>query len=300
MIAASSEAQVRAGYLLYSEKLTQLGARLQGKLTECLAQVDADLDYPEEDLDADSRGMIAARLDEAEGELAALVGQYAAGKKIRSGVRVALVGAPNAGKSSLLNALLGYERAIVSDVPGTTRDLNEGTISIEGVNFLLTDTAGLRESEDKVEREGVRRAREAIRGADVIVWLKDEAPAPEFPAGTPVITVGAKSDLTRRGDCDVVLSSRTGEGLEDLKKMLYEKGFGRENDNAFLLSERHYRAAQEALEAVRAARESVRSAPNELYAEDIRRAWRILGVISGETANERVIDEIFSKFCVGK
>ena len=82
--------------------------------------------------------------------------------------------------------------------------------------------------------------------------------------------------------------------------MLYEKGFGRENDNAFLLSERHYRAAQEALEAVRAARESVRSAPNELYAEDIRRAWRILGVISGETANERVIDEIFSKFCVGK
>lgn len=300
MIAASSEAQVRAGYLLYSEKLTQLGARLQGKLTECLAQVDADLDYPEEDLDADSRGMIAARLDEAEGELAALVGQYAAGKKIRSGVRVALVGAPNAGKSSLLNALLGYERAIVSDVPGTTRDLNEGTISIEGVNFLLTDTAGLRESEDKVEREGVRRAREAIRGADVIVWLKDEAPAPEFPAGTPVITVGAKSDLTRRGDCDVVLSSRTGEGLEDLKKMLYEKGFGRENDNAYLLSERHYRAAQEALEAVRAARESVRSAPNELYAEDIRRAWRILGVISGETANERVIDEIFSKFCVGK
>ena len=300
MIAASSEAQVRAGYLLYSEKLTQLGARLQGKLTECLAQVDADLDYPEEDLDADSRGMIAARLDEAEGELAALVGQYAAGKKIRSGVRVALVGAPNAGKSSLLNALLGYERAIVSDVPGTTRDLNEGTISIEGVNFLLTDTAGLRESEDKVEREGVRRAREAIRGADVIVWLKDEAPAPEFPAGTPVITVGAKSDLTRRGDCDVVLSSRTGEGLEDLKKMLYEKGFRRENDNAFLLSERHYRAAQEALEAVRAARESVRSAPNELYAEDIRRAWRILGVISGETANERVIDEIFSKFCVGK
>ena len=300
MIAASSEAQVRAGYLLYSEKLTQLGARLQEKLTECLAQVDADLDYPEEDLDADSRGMIAARLDEAEGELAALVGQYAAGKKIRSGVHVALVGAPNAGKSSLLNALLGYERAIVSDVPGTTRDLNEGTISIEGVNFLLTDTAGLRESEDKVEREGVRRARESIRAADVIVWLKDEAPAPEFPAGTPVITVGAKSDLVRRGDCDVVLSSRTGEGLEELKKMLYERGFGRENDNAFLLSERHYRAAQEALEAVRTARESVRTAPNELYAEDIRRAWRILGVISGETANERVIDEIFSKFCVGK
>ncbi len=300
MISATSEAQVRAGYLLYSEKLTGIGKKLQAQLTECLAQVDADLDYPEEDLDADTREQIAARLASAEGELAALVAQYRAGRKIRSGVRVALVGAPNAGKSSLLNALLGYERAIVSDVPGTTRDLNEGTLELHGVNFLLTDTAGLRESADKVEREGVRRAREAIRGADVIVWFKEEAPMPDFPAGVPVITVGAKSDLARRDGCDVVLSSRTGEGMEAFRELLYERGFGRENDDAFLLSERHYRAACEALSAVRAARAAVRTAPPELYAEDIRRAWLSLGVISGETAGERIVDEIFSKFCVGK
>ena len=300
MIAASSEAQVRAGYLLYSEKLTKLGTRLQAQLTECLAQVDADLDYPDEDLDADSRTMIAERLQRAAAELNGLLSQYSAGRKIKSGVRVALVGAPNAGKSSLLNALLGYERAIVSDIPGTTRDLNEGTICLHGVNFILTDTAGIRESEDKVEREGVRRAKEAIKGADVIVWLKDEAPAPEFPAGTPVITVGAKSDLGRRTDCDIVLSALTGEGLAQFTELLYERGFGRDNDDAFLLSERHYRAVCEALRAVNAALEAVKSAPSELYAEDIRRAWEALGVISGETANETVIDEIFSKFCVGK
>lgn len=300
MIAASSEAQVRAGYLLYSEKLTKLGTRLQAQLTECLAQVDADLDYPDEDLDADSRAMIAERLHRAAAELQGLLSQYAAGRKIKSGVRVALVGAPNAGKSSLLNALLGYERAIVSDIPGTTRDLNEGTISIHGVNFILTDTAGLRESEDQVEREGVRRAKEAIKGADVIVWLRDEAPEPEFPAGTPVITVGAKSDLGRREDCDIVLSARTGDGLAQFTQLLYERGFGRDNDDAFLLSERHYRAVSAALSAVNAALEAVKSAPSELYAEDIRRAWEALGVISGETANETVIDEIFSKFCVGK
>ena len=301
MISARSEAQVKAGYLLYGEKLTEEGKRLQSLLKECLAEVDADVDYPEEDLSAVTGEKVDGRLSVVESGLSALLKQYRAGKRIREGVNVVLCGRPNAGKSSLLNALLGYERAIVSDVAGTTRDVVEGTLEIHGVNFRLTDTAGLRESDDAVEREGVRRAREAIRGADVIVWLKEEGEKPDFPAGIPVITVGAKSDLARRDGCDVVLSSLTGEGLEALRELLYEKGFGRENDGAFLLSERHYRAAMAALTAVREARAAAEGGlPPELYAEDIRRAWEALGTLSGETASEAIVTEIFEKFCVGK
>ena len=169
------------------------------------------------------------------------------------------------------------------------------------MNFRITDTAGLRESADAIEREGVRRAREAMKGADVIVWLKEDGEVPEFPEGTPVITVGAKSDLARREDCDIVLSSYTGEGLDALRRLLYERGFGRENDGAFLLSERHYRAAQAAHEAVKEALASAEGGlPPELYAEDIRRAWETLGTLSGETASEAIVTEIFEKFCVGK
>lgn len=300
MINAESQAQVRAGYSLYTERLTRIGTDLQKLLTTCLASIDADVDYPEEDLNADSRAEIAEKLRGVLDRLQTLLSQYRTGKKIKSGVNVAICGKPNAGKSSLLNALLGYDRAIVSEVAGTTRDIVEGTLEIEGALFRLVDTAGLRESGDLIEREGIRRAEQTIASADVIVWLKEEGAPPVSPAETPVIAVGAKSDLTRRTDCDVVLSSKTGEGIEALKALLYERGLGREND-VYLLEERHYRAAQEACEAAAAALSAVEGGlPAELYAEDVKCAWFALGAFSGETAAENVITEIFEKFCVGK
>lgn len=300
MINAESLAEVRAGYSLYTEKLTREGKRLQALLKTCLASIDADVDYPEEDLNADSRTEISENLRTVENALSALLAQYRAGKKIKSGVNVAICGKPNAGKSSLLNALLGFERAIVSSVAGTTRDIIEGNTEINGVLFRLTDTAGLRESDNEIEREGIRRAERAIETADIIVYLKEDGDAPAFPEGTPVITVGAKSDLKKRGDCDIVLSSKTGEGIEAFKELLYERGYGRESD-IFLLEERHYRAATEAREAVQNALSAVEGGlPAELYAEDVKRAWLALGTFSGETASEAVITEIFEKFCVGK
>ena len=300
MINAQSEAQIRAGYLLYGEKLAAEGKRLQALLTTCLASVEADIDYPEEDLNFDSRTEIGHTMSEIAVSLNALLETYTAGIKVKSGVRVAICGKPNAGKSSLLNALLGYERAIVSNIAGTTRDTVEGEITIRGVRFLLTDTAGLRTGADALEQEGIRRAEQAIKSADVIVYLKEEERY-DFPPDTPVITVGAKCDLVRREGCDVLVSSRTGEGLESFKELLYTRGYGRENEGVYLLEERHYRAIKRAHTAAREAIAAIEAGlPPELYAEDLRRSYAALGEITGETATENIVNEIFEKFCVGK
>lgn len=300
MIDAESQAQVRAGFSLYTERLTEEGKRLQGLLTTCLAGIEADLDYPEEDLHADTSADILLKLREVEQSLKALLKQYRTGKKIKAGVNAVLCGKPNAGKSSLFNALLGCDRSIVTEIPGTTRDTVEGSLEIRGVLFNLVDTAGLREGTDGAEREGIRRAERAVQGADLILWLKGEGEAADFPPDTPVITVGAKSDIGKREDCDVAVSSFTGEGLDRLKELMYERGFGREND-VFVLEERHFRAASEALEAITAAENAIgEGLPAELYAEEVRSARTALGAFSGETASEAVISEIFEKFCVGK
>lgn len=301
MINAESDAQVRAGYLLYGEKLTEEIRNLQSTLTDCLAGIDAEIDYPEEDLTADTAADVAEKLKVAESRLADLLYQYHAGEKIKSGVTVAICGKPNAGKSSLLNALLGYDKAIVSSVAGTTRDAVEGTIELNGVLFRLIDTAGLREAEDEIEREGIRRAEKAVSSSDVILYVKEDGEEFTFPEGTPVVTVASKGDIRKRNDCDLCVSATTGEGLSELRNLLYEKGFGRENDGAYLMEERHYRALSAAQEGIRAALASVkRGDPAELYAAEIKRAWDKLGEISGETATEAIIDEIFAKFCVGK
>lgn len=302
MINAESEAQVRAGFLLYGEKLTQEGKELQTLLTECLASIDADIDYPEEDLTTDSRADVEERLNRVAERLAYLRSQYRAGRKIKSGVTVAICGRPNAGKSSLLNALLGYDKAIVSSVAGTTRDAVEGTLELNGVLFHLTDTAGLHEGADEIEREGIRRAEQFISAADVIIYVNDgEDKAPvDFPENVPLIVVAGKCDLSQKQG-DVSVSSVTGEGLERLKRMLYEKGFGTENDGAYLLEERHYRAVERAESATQEALGAVLSGlPAEIYALEIKRAWDALGELSGETATEAIISEIFAKFCVGK
>ena len=305
MINGESDAEVRAGFALYHETLTNRVKSLQESLTSLLAGMDCDIDYPEEDLEFASEDAVRKELEGLCAALDSLISGYKTGRKIKQGVTVVLAGRPNAGKSSLLNALLGYDRAIVSSVPGTTRDLVEGNLEIEGVKFRLVDTAGLRESEDEIEKIGIERAERLLKSADVILYLAEAWTEEDerLLAACPIkpVLVATKADIPSSVEgAELCVSARSGEGLPELRALLYEKGVGEGTDGAFLVEERHYAALLRARECVRSALENLGRVPSDLLTVDVRECWDALGEITGETASERVIEEIFAKFCVGK
>jgi tRNA modification GTPase len=314
MINGESEAEMKAGYLLYSEKLKDKVRALQSQLKTLLAGIDVSVDYPEEDIEEQHIAELKEELKKLSQEISLLTASYAVGKKIKSGVTVAICGKPNTGKSSLLNRLLGYDKAIVSDIAGTTRDAVEGVLEIDGRKFNLYDTAGVRESGDFVESIGIERAEAIIRSADVAVFVADisaqgkideeDARVLEMVSGKPLIKVLNKVDLTNdetETDADVHTSTVTGEGIAKLKQLLYEKGFGaRTEDAAFLIEQRHFDALERANESLKKAIVACLSQPLDLIGIDVKEAWDALGEITGETATEAIIQEIFEKFCVGK
>lgn len=312
MINGESEAEVKAGYLLYSEKLTKKVVELQAELKTQLASIDVSVDYPEEDVEEQHVSDLQIALTDVRNKLSALLAGYATGKKIKSGVTVAICGKPNTGKSSLLNRLLGYDKAIVSGVAGTTRDAVEGVLEIEGRKFNLYDTAGVRESGDAIENIGIERAQAIIRAADIAVFVADltmglneeDARVLEMLKGKPLIKLVNKSDILRdetETDADIHVSAVTGEGIEKLKRLLYEKSFGqRSEDAAFLIEQRHFDALSRAKDALSNAIDACGLQPLDIISIDVKGAWDALGEITGETATEAIIEEIFSKFCVGK
>ncbi len=312
MINGESDAEVKAGYLLYSEKLTGIVRELQAELKTLLAGIDVSVDYPEEDIEEQHVEELRIALCTLQERLVTLTAGYAAGRKIKSGVTVAICGKPNTGKSSLLNTLLGYEKAIVSEVAGTTRDAVEGTLEIRGRKFNLYDTAGVRESGDKIESIGIERAETIIRSADIALFVADYARGVddedgrvlEMLKGKPLIKIFNKVDLTHdetETDADVLTSAVTGEGINKLKELLYERSFGElSEDAAFLIEQRHFDALKRSKDALSRAILACGNQPLDLIGIDVKEAWDALGEITGETATEAIIEEIFSKFCVGK
>ncbi|HIZ03781.1 MAG TPA: tRNA uridine-5-carboxymethylaminomethyl(34) synthesis GTPase MnmE [Candidatus Borkfalkia avistercoris] len=311
MINGESEAEVRAGYMLYGETLKNEADGLQAEITDILAGIDADMDFPEEDIEHTDLSDIAVRLKKLSAKLSSLTASYGTGRKIKQGVRVVIAGRPNTGKSSLLNALLQAEKAIVSSVPGTTRDAVEGTLEIEGVRFNLYDTAGIRESENEIENIGIARARALIDGADLILFVLDgsEKMSEEDEeiyrqvADKPKIVVSNKNDLQGEGGekCDIRVSAKTGENIAALRAMMLEKSMaGYDTDAAFLIEKRHYDALACALAEINEAVSLCGNVPLDLLGVHLKAAWDKLGEISGKTATEEIINEIFSKFCVGK
>lgn len=311
MINGESEAEVRAGYMLYTERLKNTASALQAELTEILAGIDADIDFPEEDIEHTDLKNVGESIRAMRDRLAALCATYSTGRKIRHGVNVVIAGRPNTGKSSVLNALLGADKAIVSAQAGTTRDVVEGSLEIGGVRFNLYDTAGIREGENEIENIGIDRAHKLLEGADLVLFVldagesltrEDEKIAEEI-ADKRKIVVYNKSDIceTVVEAGDILVSAKTGENMQRLKEMMLENSLeGYNADTEYLIEQRHYNALHAALEGVEAAIAACGCAPLDLLSIDLKRAWDSLGEISGQTASEKIIDEIFAKFCVGK
>jgi len=312
MINSESEAQVRAGYNLYREKLKTKTCEMQAVLTEILAEIDANIDFPEDDIEEYKLSAIKKKLENCNIEIEKLISGYRLGSRIKNGVNVAIVGRPNTGKSSILNTLLGFDKAIVTDIAGTTRDIVEGSINIKGVKFNLYDTAGIRESGDYIEVLGIERSKKMIDSADLVLFVLDatevvndeDLQIRKAIENKNKITVFNKTDKKQTiltCGIDLLVSAKTGFNIDILKNMMYNKTIDIIDTGAELLTEeRHYRAFIKTNEHLKNSIENIETVPLDILSVDIKAAWEYLGEISGLTASEEIINEIFSKFCVGK
>ena len=316
LIDAASKEAARSALRSLSGEFSRGIEALVAALTELRALTEAMLDFPEEEVDSLHREDALARLARIRASLAEVLARSRQGSLLREGIHVVIAGRPNVGKSSLLNRLAGEERAIVTPVPGTTRDLVREDIAIEGVPLRVVDTAGLRESADEVERIGVERAWREMGRADVVVAMF-EAPAgigPEdreilarfesaLPAGAVRVQVFNKIDLcgrqATRTEGEVWLSAKTGEGVDLLRQaLLAAAGWERGAESVYLARARHLRALERARAHLQSA--AAQLARWELFAEDLRLAQVALSEITGEFSADDLLGEIFSRFCVGK
>jgi len=300
LVEAESETARRQALRGLSRALSARIRAIEEPLIDLLAHIQATLDYPEEGVEPHrAKETIEAALRAID----ALLKTARASRIAREGARLVILGPPNAGKSSLLNALLGYERAIVTPVPGTTRDYLEAPFELEGLPLKAVDTAGIRETDDPIEAAGVARALTLAEEADLVLWVVDQSepnpPSPPELTQKQPILVASKSDLPAAWEDPAYhrVSSRTGEGIEALKTRIKDRLLaGASEGEAWLTSERQ----AEALSEARSRLLSARGAPDDLMAMEIEAALEALARVTGTEVVEEAIERIFKNFCVGK
>jgi tRNA modification GTPase len=329
LIHAKSLRAVNAAGQQLEGRLGEHIRRFRQQIIDATAMVELELDFIEEDVEFANKEQLRSLLVGVMGELDVLLDTYEAGRLVKDGVRTVIMGRPNAGKSTLLNTLTGSDRAIVTEIAGTTRDTIDVDWSYEGLLFRLIDTAGIRETDDRVEAEGVRRSKKAFEQADLVVYLKDlsqPTTADELQElarwrmdakDTPFLLVGTKADLDmaivsgsssprqeQRLHYDLIISAVSGENINPLKKLMKERALEhRDLDGGSLLvtSTRHRDALQKARDHVKQALEALdMGLTGDLLAIDLRAALHDLGTVTGEITNEDLLDSIFSRFCIGK
>lgn len=314
MINAESDAEIRAGYNLLSGSLSKLASHTQNELTDILSEIEVSFDYPEETIEYITKSKVKERLEALAIEIDKVLKTAITGKLIKSGINVLIVGKPNVGKSSLLNKLLNHERAIVTDVAGTTRDTIEDTFLLGDTKVNLIDTAGIHETNDKVEKIGVDKAKNLMSQADIILFLVDtsrpfsseDEEIYSSIQGKNFVVVKTKSDLddklNKHFENEIEISTLTGDGVENLKNKILElaKISNIPADSIIITNERHKDALSRTLENINSAINNINNQTLDLVSISIKQAYLDVGEITGNTTSEDIIDQIFKKFCLGK
>jgi tRNA modification GTPase len=312
LIRARTDLALRSATEQLEGRLGDQIRKIRDGLIALLAQINASIDFPEEGIEPDDDDTLSARLDSVRERISALLATADQGRVLREGVRVVIYGATNAGKSSLLNRLLGYDRVIVSDTHGTTRDTIEETVNLDGVPIRLLDTAGLRPSESELEREGIARTEKSLELADLRLHIADRnAPKPaHFNGGVGdanEIVLLNKSDLPEDSDWKDVhalrISCVTGEGLPELQKQILTR-IRQQNlrpESAVAINTRHRDCLRRALESCDRARTALsQKVSGEYVAIDLNEALHAVGEVIGVVDVEQILDSVFSQFCIGK
>ncbi|MCQ2397081.1 MAG: tRNA uridine-5-carboxymethylaminomethyl(34) synthesis GTPase MnmE [Lentisphaeria bacterium] len=277
------------------------------ELSFLLSEIESHLDFPEEELDWLPTEEVSGRINAVHEAMLSLAETSREGEILRNGVTLAIAGAPNVGKSSLLNRLLGRDRAIVSPIPGTTRDTVEADFVLRGIPIHLVDTAGARDASDTIEQSGIERAKSAVADADVVLWLtdasrKDALKWPEWPHRGALVQASNKCDIAAPHDGTIGLSAVTGEGIECLLDALEAAILGRSGGitQGLAVSSRHATLLRSAAKALTGVEVLLTESAWELAAIPIRQAITALGSITGQSVSPDVLDSIFHRFCIGK
>lgn len=320
LIHAKSRKAVEAAQQQLDGALGKHVAQFRQQIIDATALVELELDFIEEDVEFASRDQLRRLINELMSEIVKLLSTYETGRLVKHGIRTVFVGKPNAGKSTLLNALMGKDRAIVSDIAGTTRDVIDADWSLDGLLFTLTDTAGLRDTEDVIEAEGVKRSHRAMDGADLIVYLKDlseRISAQELAlvgelrdryGSKSILAVGNKVDQSVNPELeskfDLVISAKSGQGIDQLKQLMKSAVLqNKDIDTSGLLvtSTRHRDALEKTHQHLNDALRALDSGTTgDFVSIDLRAALHELGTITGSITTEDLLDSIFSRFCIGK
>ena len=309
LIAAESRAahavaatQMRGGY---SEKLDSL----REELLNITTLLELELDFSEEDVEFADRGRLRSMLEHTDSTVTRLMESFRVGNAIRQGVSVAIVGRPNVGKSTLLNRLVGDDRAMVSDIAGTTRDTVEEEVVIDDIRFRFVDTAGLHDTDDRLEQMGIERTERAMRQAQIVLYmvepLQSGVEMPQLAEGQQLILVVNKADTTPARDIDdaIYISAREGDGVDELRRALRETvdTEGLYRGEVVVSNMRHFEALNRAHESMQAALSALEMGiSEELLAEDIRSAITALSEITGRITSDDILKNVFANFCIGK